>query len=209
MDLPSLKQELKLSGNLPKDVAYFLEQNGHADTAKHCQCVAIQAEKLAHQFGVSEARAKTAGWLHDVSTVIPDEKRIQVALDYGVDVVPEERKLPMIVHQKLSALLARDFFGITEAGVLSAISCHTTLKKDASPLDKIVFVADKVAWDQEEQPPYLVELLSALEHSLDEAAFVYLDYLWQRRKTLPVLHPWVKEAHQQLASSRQQPRGAR
>ena len=201
MTLRSLRQDLALTEDLPKDVAYFLEQNGHADTAKHCQRVAKQAGKLAGQFGVSESQAETAGWLHDVSTVIPNEERVQVALDFGIDVLPEERKLPMIVHQKLSALMAHDFFGVTEASVLSAIGCHTTLKADASPLDKIVFIADKIAWDQEGEPPYLTELLSALERSLDEAAFVYLDYLWQYRETLPVLHPWVEAAHQQLSQN--------
>ena len=201
MTLRFLKQELTLSGNLPKDVSNFLERNGHTDTAKHCERVAKQAGKLAHQFGVNESQAETAGWLHDVSTVIPNELRIQIALENGLEVLPEERKLPMIVHQKLSALMARDFFSVTDVGVLSAIGCHTTLKADASPLDKVVFVADKIAWDQEGEPPYLMELLSALERSLDETAFVYLDYLWQRRNTLPVLHPWVREAHQQLTAS--------
>ena len=195
--LQALRQKLSFSGNLPEDVSYFLEQNGYIETAKHCQHVAKQAGKLARQFGVSESQAETAGWLHDVSTVIPNEARVQVALDNRLEVLPEEAKLPMIVHQKLSALLAHDFFGITEAGVLSAIGCHTTLKTDASPLDKVVFVADKIAWDQRGEPPYLAELLSALECSLDEAAFVYLDYLWQRRDTLPVLHPWVTAAHRQ------------
>ena len=201
MTLQALKQTLTLSENLPKDVAYFLERNGHADTAKHCQRVAKQARELARRFGVNESQAETAGWLHDVSTVIPNELRVQIALENGLEVLPAERKLPMIVHQKLSALMARDFFGVTDVGVLSAIGCHTTLKADASPLDKVVFVADKIAWDQEGEPPYLVELLSALERSLDETAFVYLDYLWQRRDTLPVLHPWVREAHQQLTAS--------
>ncbi len=200
MTLQVLKQDLALTGDLPKDVAYFLEQNGHTDTAKHCQRVAKQAGKLAGQFGVSEAQAETAGWLHDISTVIPNEQRVQIALAYGLKVLPEEHKLPMIIHQKLSALMAHDFFNVTEVEVLSAIGCHTTLKADASSLDKIVFIADKIAWDQEGKPPYLLKLLSALEHSLDKAASVYLDYLWQRRKTLPVLHPWVTAAHRQLQS---------
>lgn len=200
MDLQALKQELKLSGNLPEDATWFLVQHGHAPTAAHCGQVAKKAGELARQFDISVSQAETAGWLHDVSTVIPNEQRIQVALDYSIEVLPEERELPMIVHQKLSALIACELFGVIEAEVLSAIGCHTTLKADASPLDKVVFIADKIAWDQEGEPSYSTELLSTLERSLDEAAFVYLDYLWQGRETLPVLHPWVREAHQQLAS---------
>lgn len=196
--LTSLGRGLELTGHLPKDVPRFLAQYGHAHTATHCAQVAVQAGRLAERFGVSASQAEAAGWLHDVSAVIPNERRVQVALNYGIEVLPEEERFPMIVHQKLSAHLAHDLFGVADADVLSAVGCHTTLKADASPLDKVVFVADKIAWDQEGRPPYLAALLSALEHSLDEAAFVYLDYLWKRRETLPVLHPWVVAARRQL-----------
>ncbi|CAA9587866.1 MAG: hypothetical protein AVDCRST_MAG86-3936 [uncultured Truepera sp.] len=199
MDTPtSLGRSLELTGQLPNDVPRFFARCGHAHTAAHSAQVAAQAGRLAERFGVSMPRAKAAGWLHDVSAVIPNEKRVRVALDYGIEVLPEEEKLPMIVHQKLSARLAHDLFGVADADVLSAVGCHTTLKADASPLDKVVFVADKIAWDQEGKPPYLTELAAALDGSLDRAAFVYLDYLWTRRHTLPVLHPWVAAAHRQL-----------
>ncbi len=197
--LTSLRGDLELTGQLLKDVSRFLAQHGHAHTATHSARVAAQARGLAERFGVSASQAEAAGWLHDISAVIPNEKRVRVALDHGIEVLPEEELLPMIVHQKLSALLARDLFGVADADVLSAVGCHTTLKVDASPLDKVVFVADKIAWDQEGRPPYLTELVTALDGSLDEAAFVYLNYLWKRRDTLPVLHPWVVAAHRQLS----------
>lgn len=66
-------------------------------------------------------------------------------------------------------------------------------------LDKVVFVADKIEWDQSGTPPYLHELLPALDRSLDHAVFVYLDFLWQQRETLRVVHPWLRDAHQELA----------
>lgn len=198
--LASLGRSLALTGHLSKDVSRFLAEHGQVHTAAHCAQVALQAGKLAERFGVSTSHAKTAGWLHDVSVVIPNEKRVGVALENGLEVLPEEEKLPMIVHQKLSALMARKLFQINDAEVLSAVGCHTTLKADASPLDKVVFVADKIAWDQPGTPPYLGELEKALESSLDAAALVYLEYLWERRDDLPVLHPWVAAAHRQLTA---------
>ena len=195
----ALRRGLILSGTLPKDVACFLTQNGYASTAAHCAHVARQAGELADRFGVSTSQAEIAGWLHDVSVVIPNETRIQAALENNVEVLTEEEKLPMIVHQKLSALIACDLFGIADVEVLSAIGCHTTLKADASPLDKVVFVADKIAWDGEGSPPYLAKLLSALECSLDAAALAYLEFLWGRWEQLVVLHPWAADAYRQLS----------
>jgi HD superfamily phosphohydrolase YqeK len=98
----------------------------------------------------------------------------------------------------LSVVLAREVFGVRDETVLSAIGCHTTLKAGASHLDKVVFIADKIAWDQPGQPPYLDELLAGLERSLDEGVFVYINYLWAQRATLKVVHPWLVDAYEAL-----------
>ncbi len=186
------------TGNIRKDATGFLMQYGHAVTAGHCSSVAHKAKELAKKFAANEAKAEIAGWFHDISAVVPNEERIGMARANNLRVLPEEEKLPMIIHQKLSRLIARNVFYIEDEEILSAIECHTTLKANASSLDKIVFVADKIAWDQEGKPPYLKEILEALEHSLEAAALVYLDYLWRQRETLPVLHPWVVEARSSL-----------
>jgi HD superfamily phosphohydrolase YqeK len=90
---------------------------------------------------------------------------------------------------------------VDDAAVLSAIACHTTLGEHATPLDKVVFLADKIAWDQPGTPPYLDDLEQALTVSLDAAVCVYLQTLWDRRDRLPVVHPWFAAAYAQLCCS--------
>ncbi len=186
------------TGDLAVDAARLLTARGRADTAEHCRRVAAEARRLARRWGVDEARAEVAGWLHDVSAVVPGAERLPVAEALGLGVLAEERAAPVLVHQKLSAVIAREGFGITDEGVLIAIGCHTTLKGGSSPLDQVVFVADKLAWDQPGEPPYLAEMSAAVERSLAEAAFCYLDYLWRRRAELPAFHPWALAAYQEL-----------
>jgi predicted HD superfamily hydrolase involved in NAD metabolism len=195
----TLTQSVQLTGHIRDDMAAFLVRHGYPKTVGHSIHVAAEARRLAGIFGADERLAEIAGWLHDISVVVPNPQRSDLARAVGLAVLPEEEAVPMILHQKLSALMARDIFGVAEATVLSAIRCHTTLKADASLLDKVVFVADKIKWDQPGEPPYLADLGAALEQSLDWAAFCYLDYLWQRRETLPVVHPWLAEAHRQLS----------
>lgn len=36
---------------------------------------------------------------------------------------------------------------------------------------------------------------NGLEKSLEHAAFVYISYLWERKDTLKVIHPWLEEAY--------------
>jgi HD superfamily phosphohydrolase YqeK len=142
--------------------------------------------------------AERAGYLHDISAVIPNDRRIKSAQDYDLEILPAEFNCPMILHQKLSVVLARQVFGISDDAVLSAVGCHTTLKAKASDLDKVVFLADKIAWDQEGVAPYLSSVLEALKESLDAAVMVYLEYLWAQRESLAVVHPWFVEAREDL-----------
>jgi predicted HD superfamily hydrolase involved in NAD metabolism len=197
-DLESLTTNLTLSGELGRDVRAFLVHHGCPNTAAHCAAVAAEAGRQATRFGEDVIRAESAGLLHDVSAIFPPAQRAKIAHRLGLEVLPEEEIFPMIIHQKLSVVLAQAVFGVTDTDVLSAAGCHTTLKAGASRLDKVVFVADKIAWDQPGRPPYLDDLLAGLENSLDGGVFVYLDYLWQQRASLRVVHPWLAEAYREM-----------
>lgn len=190
--------DFKATGNLEADVESFLV--GFEHTFVHMGQVAKKAVELARLFQGNESNVYQAAWLHDISTVIPNEQRVSVAQALGIELLSEEISFPMIIHQKLSLVIARDYFGIQDNDILSAITCHTTLKKGASLSDKIVFVADKIAWDQEGQPPYIKDIEAALDDSINAASLVYLNFLWEQRESLKVLHPWVSEARADLLS---------
>ena len=195
--IASLITDLALSGEVFRDVPIFLMAHGHPRTAVHCEKVAREAAQIARSLGTAGRRAEIAGWLHDVSAIFPPEERLEVAQAWGVEILPEEAAFPLLLHQKLSAILAQELFGVQDAGVLSAIRCHTTLRPGATRLDKIVFVADKLAWDQPGVPPYAAQMRVALARSLDAGTFVYLDYLWERRASLKVAHPWFVAAYEE------------
>jgi predicted HD superfamily hydrolase involved in NAD metabolism len=194
---------LAWTGDLRTDVETLLVRNGYSATAEHCIAVAAQAKQLAEQFGADPQRAQAAGWLHDVSAILPVPQRLIVARQWGLEILPAEETAPMLLHQRLSAVIAQDLFDIQDRGVLNAIGCHTTLKAHASRLDKVVFVADKLAWDQPGTPPYQRPLKQALTCSLDSAALCYLDYLWQQRETLAAVHPWFVDAYHELGQAAQ------
>lgn len=187
-----------LTGNLRDDIYHFLVNNHCPKTAEHCMRVGEKARMIAEQYDAHLESAEIAGYLHDISAVFPNEERIQVSYDLGIEVLPEEETFPMIIHQKISEAMARDLFHIQNEEILSAVGCHTTLKKNATLLDKVLFVADKIEWDQPGNPPYLSQITKRLDHSLNHAAFEYINYLWERRETLRVVHPWLRDAYEEL-----------
>jgi predicted HD superfamily hydrolase involved in NAD metabolism len=196
--LQSMKKSILYTGRLEDDVRSFLTAHGCPHTAEHSIRVSREAASLAARFGGDADGARTAGLLHDISAVIPNSERIGAAQELGLDILPEEARFPMIIHQKLSRVIARDVFGVEQTAELDAIECHTTLKAPSSLLDRIVFTADKIEWDQTGRPPYLTELLEQLNLSLEHSAFVYINYLWTRREQLKVVHPWLVQAYADL-----------
>lgn len=188
---------LRLTGEQPVDLNLFLLHHGLPGTLTHSLNVAEKALELAKGFEVDQSQAQLAGWLHDCSAFIPSIHRLQTARLWGVEVLPEEDANPLTLHQKLSVVIARNIFKVEDDAVLSAIGCHTTLKAGASALDKVVFLADKLSWDQVGAPPYLSAMRSGLVRSLDAAALAYLDYLMVK---LGELHPWAAAARAELSA---------
>lgn len=196
--LAALGARVPLNGVVSRDATAFLAHHGATHTIGHSARVAAAARQLAEQYAADPAAAETAGWLHDISTVIPNDARIACAEAWGIAVLPEEWQVPMIIHQKLSAYIAQHLFQVADQSILSAIGCHTTLRVQATLLDKIVFIADKIKWDGAGEPPYIAGLEAATQHSIDAAATWFLAYLWERRATLLVIHPWLAAAYAEV-----------
>lgn len=193
---------LVFSGELRKDVQAFLEYHNEHETLDHTINVGNEAVRIAQLFGVNEAFALHAALLHDVSNVVPKDRMMSIAEAQSIHIIEEELRFPRIVHQKLSKDMAMEIFGCTNMAILNAIECHTTLKAGASPLDKVLFVADKISWELLGEHPYQEMMRQRLEvFDLDGAILVYLNHVWGQRDKLKVVHPWLFEARQELLAS--------
>ncbi len=186
------------TGKIENDIKSFLLKYNKELTYKHSIRVAKEVRKIASMYHVNEEKVAIAAYLHDISAIFPNEDRVAVAEQFGIEILQEEREFPMIIHQKLSRVIAKEIFKVKNEEILNAICCHTTLRKHATKMDLVLFVADKIEWDQKGTPPYLVEVKKGIEKSLEHAAFAYISFLWERKETLKVIHPWLKDAYWQL-----------
>ncbi len=185
---------LSLQGEtLTEQMVQYLEAFDHAETAVHNLAVAQE------RFQVNAEKTYLSGLLHDVSVVIPNDQRIALQIAVGEPILDAERQAPFLLHQQQSALLAKTVFQVSDPEILSAISCHTTLKAQYSRLDLIVFLADKIKWDRKDQAPFLTGLLDRLDDSLESAARYYMDWLFAGDLVVP--HPWAVAAKAKLANT--------
>ena len=85
-------QGVELAGDVRADMTRLLTRHGYPKTVGHCVRVAAEAKRLAARFGQDEAQAEIAGWLHDVSAVIPLERRVTLAQQLGIEVLQSGKR---------------------------------------------------------------------------------------------------------------------
>lgn len=147
----------------------FKEANLLSEYTK-AMIVRSQALELASHFGLDREQVSTAALLHNISKLLPEQDYLHVAEDCGLEILPEERQNPSLLHQKISRILAVEQFNISDKEVLNAIACHTTLRPSATLLDKIIFLTSKLhneslkglVFNQQKTPLTLQELNAAV-----------------------------------------------
>ena len=110
----------------------------------HSLRVEKEALRLARHYGVSKSKAAIASLLHDCSRYLDRKQMLKQALSWGLKVGPMERFEPKLLHAKLSAVIARKKFKITDRAVLKAIERHTLGAEKMGRLDKILYLADHI-----------------------------------------------------------------
>ncbi|MGI5899441.1 MAG: HD domain-containing protein [Christensenellales bacterium] len=199
-DWPYIKQT-PMCGDLSRDAAAFLNANGKETTAKHCAAVAEKGTEIAERFGLDKDIICMSAVLHDISAVMRRDDMLTYAVSKGWEIDEAERRQPFLLHQRISAVFARDIFNLRDAKALSAIKCHTTLKDNPTSCDMALFLADKLAWDQEGVPPFRAIIEAALNESLEKACSGYINHALDNGMIL-MPHTWLLEAKAWLKERR-------
>ena len=171
--------------------------NNKEDVLKHIENVAEIAVGLAKVYNLDVTKTKLAALLHDISGIMTPQEMYDFAKVRGLEIDPAEEKYHALLHQRVSKIIAQEEYGITDSDVLNAIECHTTLRKNASMYDKVIFIADKISWDQKGVPSYDDLIKSATIESLNEACYLYIKYQFDNN-LLVMPHQWFIDAYEDL-----------
>jgi len=152
------------------------------------------ALNLAQYYGLDKNQVSAAALLHNISRLIPANEYLNIANDYGLEILPEEKQNPQLLHQKISRILAVERFNISDKEVLNAISCHTTLRKSATLLDKIIFIASKQFEQKLQKFAFYNNNNTKVEKEINSAIYCYLFNFLNNKNPNTIIHPWVKEA---------------
>ncbi|HAC62976.1 MAG TPA: phosphohydrolase [Cyanothece sp. UBA12306] len=111
---------------------------------QHILGVEATCQKLAHCHGVNPEKAAQAGLMHDLAKFFTPKKLLTMAQREKLNIDPICIAHPHLLHADVSAMVAKEQFGMTDEEVLKAISNHTLGSPKMSKLSCIVFVADTI-----------------------------------------------------------------
>ncbi len=188
--------------NVVENCCVLYEHYEKLQIKNHVERVALKAASLGFLHGVNTDDLIVAAYLHDISGIIGRDDYIGIALTEFIPILDEERLFPMLLHQKISKNIASQIFTIKNEFILNAIECHTTLKANSSLFDKILFIADKLEWDQCNHPQYYEMIDSRIKESIDYGIEEYLEYRMTNRNDMLILHPWLESAYKETHENR-------
>lgn len=171
--------------------------NNKDDVLTHVEDVAEIAVGLAKAYNLDITKTNLAALLHDISGVMTPQEMYDFAIDRELEIDPAEEKYHALLHQRVSKIIAQDEFGVTDSDILNAIECHTTLRKNASLYDKVIFIADKISWDRKFAPLFDDLIKNATIEALNKACYSYIKYQFDNN-LLVMAHKWLIDAFDEL-----------
>jgi len=133
----------KSLGDRQQILAWLAEQVP-APRLQHILRVETMAAELAVAHGLDVTQAAWAGLLHDLAKYFPPETLLAMAQEAGLPITEVDVADPHLLHAEVSALVARQQFGVTDEQVLAAVANHTLGSAGMDELSCVVFLADSL-----------------------------------------------------------------
>lgn len=134
----------------------------------HAINVMFYAVHLARRHGIDPYRTAIAALLHDCCKELPIEEQLRYARKYSSKVKVNRNT----AHGPAAAHYVRQYFNIHDREILAAIASHTTLHAAFTPLEAIVYLADKIEYSRRFKD--LDVIRQTAEHSWEEAVYMCL-----------------------------------
>ena len=127
-----------------EQVLTWLSEHVPQSRLDHILRVEQMAVELASHHKVDVEKAAIAGLMHDLAKYFKPTLLLEMARTEGLEIDPVSLAHPHLLHADVSAIVARETFGVKDEEVLQAIANHTLGRPGMSKLCCIVFLADSI-----------------------------------------------------------------
>ena len=172
-----------------QEIIDWLKENVSEHRLQHILGVEKMCEQLAIHHKIDPKKAAKAGLMHDLAKFFPPSKLLAMAKKEYNEIDTVCLSNPHLLHADVSAMVARDTFGVTDEDILQAIRDHTLGNPEMSDLSCIVFIADALEPNRGNTPELEKMRQISWENlyiSVQQTCEYSLQYLIKHNKTI---HP--------------------
>ncbi len=123
-------------------VLAWLSENVPPKRIQHILGVEQMAIELAGHYQLDPHTAAQAGLMHDLAKYFKPQRLLELARAEGLPIDEVDIAAPHLLHADVSAIVARDEFGITDPEILQSIADHTLGRPEMGAMSCIIFLAD-------------------------------------------------------------------
>ena len=153
--------------DIKKDLRIMLKEHRY----NHSILVADEAKKLATIYHIDEDKCYLTGLIHDMAKNLSDEENNRLMKKYNLSEEWYEEENKPILHAEIGYFLAKEKYSCDE-DICRAIRYHTIGNIEMTTMEKIIFIADKVA--RENLNDDLLYIKKLAYQNLDEALLALL-----------------------------------
>ena len=125
------------------EIEAFVEKKIKHSRFVHSLGVVEVCEALAKRFSLETEKAKICGIYHDAYRYDGNEDSIAYLEERGVEIFPEERENPMLLHGALASVhFSSDLGEEVGDGMKKAVRHHTLGHREMGKLGAVLYIAD-------------------------------------------------------------------
>ena len=181
-----------------------------AGLAEHVVRVVDEASRLADVHGIDKQAVRIAALGHDLMRALNNERLLGIAADQSYAAEDADRMDPILMHGPLAVAVLREQYKVLDADILGAVAYHTTAHAGMTPLQKLIFLADKIEPWKRARNDALDRVAELAETDLDAAMLVYLNMMVEQAVEVGwPLHPNTVAARNELLARKRATSGER
>ena len=167
--------------------------------AEHVVRVLDEALRLADIHRIDKQTVRLAALGHDLLRAVSDERLLGIAADQSYPTEDADHMDPVLLHGPLAVEILRGQYKVLDADILGAVAYHTTAHAGMTPLQQLIFIADKIEPEKRSRNEAVDRVAEFAETNLDAAMLAYLDLmLGQAVESGWPLHPNTVAARNEL-----------
>jgi predicted HD superfamily hydrolase involved in NAD metabolism len=181
-----------------------------AGLAEHVIRVVDEAARLSAIYDIDRDAVRIAALGHDILRAHSAERLLAIAVEQGYLIDEVDGMEPILLHGPLAVPILQEQYGVIDADVLGAVAYHTTAHAGMTPLQKLLFIADKIEPEKRARAEEIDRVAVLAVRDLDGAMLAYIEYhIEYALKTGWPLHPNTIAARNELIARSRAPQGDR